>query len=101
MFDDNFDKISFRYFNTGAVIETETYADRNVPITQEYVMRNHGISEALSSLIKNGIEINSFDEFDCSPYNCFKEAVEFRTGMYRIKYLDNKIPMVYAVGATK
>lgn len=103
MFDDNFDKISYSYFNTGPIVEIETgtYADRDAPISQEYVMWNHGISEVLNNLIKNGLEINSFDEFDFSPYNCFKETVEVKTKRYRIKHLDNKIPMVYAIVATK
>ena len=40
MFNDNFEKISYRYFNSGAIVETEigTYADKNSEITQEYVL---------------------------------------------------------------
>src|SRR5690606_12920458 len=36
MFDDDFGKISYRYFNSGAIIETEigTYADKEADITQ-------------------------------------------------------------------
>jgi hypothetical protein len=47
------------------------------------------------------LAVNSFDEFDYSPYNCFKETVEFEPKKYRIKHLGNKIPMVYALVATK
>ncbi|HKR03309.1 MAG TPA: class I SAM-dependent methyltransferase [Bacteroidia bacterium] len=103
MFDDSFDKIGYSYFNAGPITETETgtYADRKASITQQYVCWNHGISEVVNSLIKNGLEINSFDEFDYSPYNCFKETIEFEPGKYRIKHLENKIPMVYALSATK
>ncbi|MES2381449.1 MAG: class I SAM-dependent methyltransferase [Bacteroidota bacterium] len=103
MFDDYFKEIGYNYFNTGAIVETEsgTYADRNADIKQEYVMWNHGMSEVLNSLIQNGLEINSFDEFDYSPYNCFKETVEVGPKQFRIKHLGNKIPMVYALVATK
>jgi ubiquinone/menaquinone biosynthesis C-methylase UbiE len=103
MFDDNFDKIGYNYFNTGAIVETEsgTYADRNAPIKAEYVCWNHGMSEVVNSLIKNGLALNSLDEFDYSPYNCFRETVEVEKKKYRIKHLDNKIPMVYALVATK
>ena len=54
MFDDDFEKIGYRYFNSGAIFETEsgTYADKKADITQSYVMWNHGISEVLNSLIK-------------------------------------------------
>ena len=103
MFDDNFEKVGYNYFNTGAIVETEsgTYADKTANITQEFVMWNHSLSEVVNSLITNGIEINSLDEFDYSPYNCFKNTVEVGTRKYRIEHLDNKIPMVYAILATK
>lgn len=103
MFDDDFDKIGYNYFNSGAIVETEsgTYADRNANLKQKYVMWNHGMSEVLNSLIKNNLLVNSFDEFDHSPYNCFKHTVEFEPKKFRIKHLENKIPMVYALTATK
>lgn len=103
MFDDHFKEVGYNYFNTGPIVETEsgTYADRNADIRQEYVMWNHSMSEVLNSLIKNGLEINSLDEFDYSPYNCFKETVEVGPKQFRIKHLGNKIPMVYALAATK
>ncbi|MBN9350270.1 MAG: class I SAM-dependent methyltransferase [Chitinophagaceae bacterium] len=103
MFDDNFEKIKYRYFNSGEIIETESgsYADRKAEITQSYVMWNHGISEVLNSLIKNELEIKSFDEFDYSPYNCFNKTIEFEPKKYRIEHLGNKIPMVYSIKATR
>ena len=51
------------------------------------------------SLLKNGLA--SFDEFDYSPYNCFKETIKCEPKKYPIKHLGNKIPMVYAIVATK
>lgn len=103
MFDDNFDKIGYRYFNSGAIVETEsgTYADRTAEINQQYVMWNHGLSEVINNLIKNGLEIKALDEFDYSPYNCFQHTIEFSPKKFRIAHLDNKIPMVYSIVATK
>ena len=103
MFDDNFEKIGYNYFNTGAIIETEsgTYADKTADINQEYVMWNHSLSEVVNNLIKNGLEINLFNEYDYSPYNCFNETIRIGQKRYRIKHLENKIPMVYAIIATK
>ena len=103
MFDDNFNKIKYNYLNTGPIVENEegTYADKNAPISQDYVMWNHGISEVLNSLIKNGLEIKSLNEFDYSPYNCFQETIEYEQKKYRIKHLENNIPMVYSIAATK
>ena len=103
MFDDNFEKVAYTYHNSGAIIETftGTYADRNADITQSYVMWNHGISEVLNSLIKHGLEIKSFDEYDYSPYNCFNKTIEFEPKKYRIEYFDDKIPMVYSINAIR
>jgi hypothetical protein len=103
MFDDNFEKIGYRYFNSGPILETEsgTYADKNADIEQSYVMWNHGIGEVLNSLIKNGLEIKSFDEFDYSPYDCFNKTIEFEPKKYRIKHLDDKIPLVFSIHASK
>lgn len=103
MFDDNFDKIGYRYFNSGAIIETEsgTYADKNAPITQEYVMWNHGLSEVINSLLNNGLQLQQLNEYDYSPYNCFNKTIEFEPKKYRIEHLEDKIPMVYAVVAKK
>lgn len=103
MFDDDFKNIGYNYFNAGAIIEIESgsYAARNAAFTQQYVCWNHGISEVVNSLIKHGLEVNLLDEFNYSPYNCFKETVEFETKKYRINHLDDKIPMVYAIVATK
>lgn len=103
MFDDYFEKVAYNYFNTGPIVETEsgTYADRNAPINQEYVGWNHPSSEVLTALLKSGLTLRSFQEFDYSPYNCFRETVEFEPGKFRIKHLENRIPMVFALEATK
>lgn len=103
MFDDNFDKIGYNYFKSDPIIETETgtYADRNAPIQQESVSWNHAMCEVVNSLLSKGLELNLLEEFDYSPYNCFRETVEFEPKKFRIKHLGNKIPMVYAIVATK
>ena len=103
MFDDDFEKINYNYFNSGAIIESEsgTYADRTAKISQEYVMWNHGLTEVLTSIINNGLEITSFSEYDYSPYNCFNKTIEFEPNKFRIEHLGNKIPMIYSIVAKK
>ncbi len=103
MFDNDFEKVAYNYFKDGAIIETEsgTYTDRNAAIKQEYVCWNHSSSEVINSMISNGLEILSFDEFDYSPYNCFNKTVEAEPKKFRIQHLDNKIPMVFSIEARK
>ncbi|MEZ4890820.1 MAG: class I SAM-dependent methyltransferase [Crocinitomicaceae bacterium] len=103
MFDDNFDKIAYRYFNSGAIVETQngTYADKSAAITITEISWNHSISEVVNNLINNGLEINALDELDYSPYNCFNKTIEFEPNKFRIKHLENYLPMVYSIKATK
>jgi SAM-dependent methyltransferase len=103
MYDDNFETIKYNYFNAGQIVESETgtYADKDAPIQSNYIGWNHDLAEVFTSLITNGIEINSFEEFDYSPYNCFAKTVEFEPKKFRIAHFGNKIPMVFAIAGTK
>ena len=103
MFDNNFENIAYRYFNSGPIIETETgtYADKTADLSIKTVAWNHSLGEVINSLIANGLTINSFDEYDYSPYNCFNKTVEYEPNKYRIAHLGDKIPMVYALTADK
>lgn len=104
MVDNDFDKVSYEYFNSGAIIETTPgpYDDQSAPISQDYITWNHGIAEVLTTLIRSGLTINAFNEFDYSPYNCFTAQMnEFEPGKFRVKHLDNKIPMVFSLSAIK
>ncbi len=103
MFDDDFKYIKYNYFNAGAIAEVEqgTYADKNADLSQQYITWNHSLSEVLSSLLENGLQITAFREFNYSPYNCFNHTVEYAPGKYRLTPFDDKIPMVYALRAVK
>ena len=103
IFDEHFKNIQYSYFNVETVIEnTEgTYADKEASIKNQTVSWNHPLTEVFSSLLQNGLEIKSFNEYDYSPYACFNGLEEFEPGRYRIQHLENKIPMVYSLVATK
>lgn len=103
MFDNDFEAISYSYFNIEPIIEEEvgTYADKDAALAAKTISWNHPISEILNALITNGLEINCFNEYDYSPYNCFNETEEYEPKKFRIKTFGNKIPMVYALQASK
>lgn len=101
MFDDDFQRIEYPYFQTDAIESSESTYTENAEEKDEFVSWNHGLGEVLNSLISNGLEINSLEEYDYSPYNCFNQTEEFESGKFRIKHLENKIPMVYSILATK
>ena len=103
MFDDDFSKIQYHYHNEIPIIEeyTGTYANKEADIKTDYIGWNHSLSEVFQALLKNGMQIEHFEEFDYSPYNCFNQTVEFEKGKFRIQHLENKIPMVYSLTAIK
>jgi hypothetical protein len=103
MFDDQFEKIGYDYFNSGPIVEEYlgTYADKEADLKQSYVMWNHGLNEVFKALKNNHLQVEDFDEYDYSPYSCFLNTIEFELGKFRIKKLAHKIPMVYSITAIK
>ncbi len=101
MFDDDFKIVANNYFNTGPIVETEegTYTDRDAAITQEFVWWNHSLSEVITSMLSSGLRIQSFQEYDYSPYNCFRNMTEAEPGKFRISHMNNNLPMTYAISA--
>lgn len=103
IFDDDFTKIQYKYDKSDAIVETEigTYTDGGEALATECVSWNHSLSEVMSSLIKQGIEIVQFEEYDYSPYACFSHVEQVKEGKFRIKHLGDKIPMVYSLVGVK
>jgi len=102
MFDDAFEKIEYNYFKSDAIETLEgSYTESTTDLKQQFITWNHSLSEVLSSLLKQGLQINSFNEYDYSPYNCFEKTIEFEPNKFRIEHLGNNIPIVYSLTATK
>lgn len=99
MFGDDFSSIDYGYFKGTEIIEQleGSYADQNAKIRYSTVTWTHSLSEVINSLIQSGIHLTGFEEYDYSPYNCFKHLVQIDKGKYRIKHLSSKLPMIYAI----
>lgn len=103
MFDDLFEDIIYSYFNKG-VIRTEipgTYADRDAEIFSVEYGWNHSLSEIIGSLLKHGLKVTAFNEYDHSPFNCFRNMAKGDDGNYRIKKFSGKLPMVFELACVK
>jgi 2-polyprenyl-3-methyl-5-hydroxy-6-metoxy-1,4-benzoquinol methylase len=103
MYNNELSFIEYSYFNKQDIVETTegTYADNKAAIKNTTISWNHSLSEILNSLIKNGLEINTFNEYDYSPYNCLHNMEQVAPRQYIIKHIGQKIPLVYAIHATK
>jgi ubiquinone/menaquinone biosynthesis C-methylase UbiE len=103
MYDDNFEKIIYSYFNDEAIITQQqgTYADNDAPLHDAEVGWNHPLTEVIGALLAQGLSLSSFKEYNYSPYNCFKDMEEFEPGKFRIAHFGNKIPFVYSLVCNK
>jgi len=103
MLDEDFEKVKYYYHNQELIeMDAEgTYTDRSADIQGKEYSWNHSISEVLNALINHGLQIEFFNEYSYSPYPCFKHIVQGSDGNWRVKGLEDKIPMVYSVKANK
>ena len=103
MFDNDFKKVEYSYFKADPIIEKQqgTYAAKEEQIEIETISWNHSLAEVLGSLFGAGLQLETFQEFDYSPYNCFANMVEIAPSRFQIKGLEAKLPMVYALVAAK
>jgi 2-polyprenyl-3-methyl-5-hydroxy-6-metoxy-1,4-benzoquinol methylase len=103
MLDEDFEKVKY-YYHNHELIEMEaqgTYTDRDANVPGTEYSWNHSISEVLNALISQGLQIDFFNEYSYSPYPCFRNVVQGADGNWRVKGLEDKIPMVYSVKAFK
>ena len=103
MMDENFQHIKYDYFNTAVIAEDNvgTYTDRDAAIRTKEYSWNHPFTEIFSALIKNGMLIQQFNEFPYSPYSCFNGLEQGPDAMWRVKGLDEKMPIMYSIKAVK
>lgn len=99
MYNPTFDALTYPYFNEAPIIETEngTYADKNAALSQASITWNHSLSEVMSSLLRQKLELKDFQEYNYSPYAIFPDMHEVALKKYRIKAFDHKLPLVYSL----
>ncbi len=103
MFDDKFREIQFSYFQREAIVEevSGTYADPKAAIQHTTVSWNHSLDQVIMALLRSGLQLRSFREYDYSPYDCFSGLRELAPGKFQLSGLEGKLPMVYALEAVK
>lgn len=99
MFDDLIEKIEFSYFLGEPIVEEEegSYTDKSEHIKTKCVSWNHSFSEIFNALKSNGLQMDSFHEFDYSPYSCFQNMVENTPGKFMIRGKEKMLPIVYSM----
>lgn len=103
MYDNALTHVQYSYFNRETIVEEEqgSYADRNTNVKLSSHCWNHDLGEVLTVLLNEGLRVERFTELDGSPHDAFPNTVQGADGLYRIKGMEGKLPMVYALSAVK
>lgn len=99
IYNQQFSKMVYDYFNTQSIYEIEkgSYADPNADIELESLTWNHSLHEVISNLLKTGLRLVDFQEYDYSPCRFLTNMQEVETGKFRIQNVEVKIPLVYSL----
>ena len=79
--------------------EQGTYADPDAAVGGTSYTWPHSLAEILSALLNVGLRLESFREFDFSPYDCFPFTQEVAPGRSVIPGLEGKVPLCFSVRA--
>lgn len=88
----------YSYFKGEAIVEesSATYTDGEKASSTE-VSWNHSLSSVISALLRQGLSLEDFEEYDYSPWACFHDLVELAPDQYHFKGLEKKLPLVYTL----
>jgi len=77
-----------------------TYADPNARLNGVEYWWNHGIGTIVTSLIRNGLRIESLNEYPFSPYNVGNMR-QRHDGNWEPIGAEGKIPVLFSIKAIK
>lgn len=102
MLDEQFKNLEYAYSRHEPYITTEgTYTDNGSETISETVNWSYGIAEHVNALIKNGLNISGLDELYYSPVNLFGKMIQTGHMQYKIKGLEDIVPLLWVVTAKK
>lgn len=104
IYDDKFQQIEHPYQSEAEPlmhIAGYSYAEAKKEKSEKEYCWNHGIGRVMNSLIKAGLKIEFFNEFNFSPFKTFPEMTEFQPGKFVISKFGYKVPHLFSIKATK
>ncbi len=101
MFSNDFSHVQYSYFKEEPIVETQgTYTEAVAETEETMVTWNHSLASVMNSLLKAGMELTDFQEYNYSCYDCLENTVKAEKG-WHIKGMEAKLPMMYSVLASK
>jgi len=81
--------------------EEPTYTENATDEKSTVITWPHSISEVMNALIRQGISIESFNEFAYSPYNCFEGLEEVEGKGFQLMRNGQQVPLLYSIKGVK
>ena len=102
----DFDEGSFQfnYFNNPEPDEymvENTYADRNANFKHKEFTWSHSISEVITPLLENGLELLEFNEYPYSNWNCFPNMREVGEEQFVFDGFKHSMPHLFELKMRK
>jgi len=100
LFDFNTRQIAYHYFNQGTPFVDEdegSYADRGSGLKTITYFWPHSLAEIMGSLLRQGLQLLDFREYDYSPYNCFPNMEERAPGEFVFGGFEVSFPHVFCL----
>ncbi|MCH9688142.1 MAG: class I SAM-dependent methyltransferase [Deltaproteobacteria bacterium] len=93
----------YSYFKREPIVDhnTGSYTDGSETIESTEVGWNHSFDELLGALLRHGLTLEVFREYDFSAWNCFADTVEVGPNRFQFRGLEGKLPLMYALRARK
>ena len=86
LFDFDRQRIEYQYFHQGYVeTSTGTYADRTANLRETQHFWTHSLAETLQPLLNRGLQLETFTEYDWSPFNAFPNMHERAPGRFVLR----------------
>ncbi|MGI2260942.1 class I SAM-dependent methyltransferase [Shewanella sp. GXUN23E] len=93
----------YRYFHTREpdIEEEGSYTENAGDSCERFMSWSHSLADVIGSLLRAGLQLIEFKEFDFSPYNCFEGLEEVAEGCFQMRHGGQTVPMVYSIKALK
>jgi len=104
IFDENTKSIAYSYFNQKdpyKEVVTETYGEQHSQVETTEYFWSHSLNDIFSALINEGLRIDSFKEYDYSPFKCFDTLEERKKGEYMLKINNISMPCIFSMQCSK
>lgn len=90
--------LAYSYFGGSPVVEDAgSYTDGSEGVSGQIVSWDHPVSSVITALIRQGLQLRTFTEYDFAPYDCFPDTVGVGDNRWQLRGLEGKIPLTYAL----